>query len=73
MATCLAVAYATNRTLIYNSTGLNYDKKGFDEVFMPLSHSCTDWPDGEHNAWLKHQKHDLIIEVDEDKVLGVKR
>ena len=40
---------------------------------MPLSHNCNKWPDGQHPYWLEHKHTDLVIEVDENRVLGVKR
>ena len=72
-AMCLAVAYATNRTLIFDSTSLQYNQKGFEGLFLPLSHNCNKWPDGQHPYWLEHKHTDLVIEVDENRVLGVKR
>ena len=70
---CLSVAYATNRTLIYDSKGMNYNKKGFEGLFLPLSKSCNNWPDGLHNFWLEHHPADLVIELDKDRVIGIKR
>ena len=37
---------ATTRTLILQSKGWRYNKKGFEEVFLPLSETCRD-PSGE--------------------------
>ena len=39
---CFLVAYGTERTLILKSTGWRYNKKGFEEVFLPLSETCMD-------------------------------
>ena len=36
----------TERTLILKSQGWRYNKKGFEEVFLPLSETCRD-PSGE--------------------------
>lgn len=43
---CMMVAYGTKRTLILKSKGWRYHKAGWDEVFKPISDSCTD-PYGE--------------------------
>jgi glycoprotein 6-alpha-L-fucosyltransferase len=48
---CFIVAYATERTLILKSKGWRYHKGGFEEIFLPLSDTCTD-PNGEsHSSW----------------------
>lgn len=38
----MMVAYGTQRTLILKSKGWRYHKGGWDEIFQPLSESCTD-------------------------------
>lgn len=43
---CFMVAYGTQRTLILKSKGWRYHKGGWEEIFKPLSETCTD-PDGE--------------------------
>lgn len=35
----------TERTMVLKSQGWRYNKKGFEEVFLPLSESCND-PNG---------------------------
>lgn len=40
------VAYGTKRTLILKSKGWRYHKGGWEEVFKPISETCTD-PAGE--------------------------
>lgn len=48
---CFLVAYGTERTLILKSKGWRYNKKGFEDVFLPMSDSCRS-PDGEsHSGW----------------------
>nr|CAD7397037.1 unnamed protein product [Timema cristinae] len=48
---CLMVAYGTQRTLILKSKGWRYHKTGWEEVFFPLSNTCTD-PNGDsHSHW----------------------
>lgn len=55
---CFIVAYATERTLILKSKGWRYHKAGWEEVFQPISETCSDvdatyhasnWP-GQHDT-----------------------
>ncbi|XP_072402052.1 alpha-(1,6)-fucosyltransferase [Diabrotica undecimpunctata] len=39
---CFMVAYGTKRTLILKSKGWRYHKAGWEEVFKPVSDTCTD-------------------------------
>lgn len=39
---CFIVAYGTQRTLILKSKGWRYDRKGWEDVFQPLSETCSD-------------------------------
>ena len=48
---CFLVAYGTERTLILKSTGWRYNKKGFEEVFLPLSETCLDPGGGSRATW----------------------
>lgn len=48
---CFLVAYGTERTLILKSQGWRYNKKGFEEVFLPLSETCRDPSGGSHSTW----------------------
>jgi len=48
---CFLVAYGTERTLILKSTGWRYNKKGFEEVFLPLSETCRDPGGDSHSTW----------------------
>lgn len=48
---CLMVAYATERTFILNSKGWIYDEKGFENVFLPLSETCTEAEVGSRSSW----------------------
>lgn len=41
------MAYGTERLLILNTTGFSYIKDGFDEVFQPMSDTCTELSAGE--------------------------
>ncbi|KAK4886499.1 hypothetical protein RN001_002770 [Aquatica leii] len=38
---CFMVAYGTQRTLILKSKGWRYHKAGWEEIFKPISDSCT--------------------------------
>lgn len=38
---CFMVAYGTQRTLILKSKGWRYHKTGWEEVFQPISDTCT--------------------------------
>uniref|UniRef100_T1HHA0 GT23 domain-containing protein n=1 Tax=Rhodnius prolixus TaxID=13249 RepID=T1HHA0_RHOPR len=38
---CLIVAYGTQRTLILQSKGWKYNRKGWEQVFKPVSETCT--------------------------------
>lgn len=40
------VAYGTQRTLVIKSKGWRYHKGGWEEIFKPISDTCTD-PHGE--------------------------
>jgi glycoprotein 6-alpha-L-fucosyltransferase len=48
---CFIVAYGTERTLILKSHGWRYNKKGFEDVFLPLSENCAAMPPGNHAYW----------------------
>lgn len=48
---CFLVAYGTERTLILKSKGWRYNKKGFEDVFLPLSETCTDQEGGSKSSW----------------------
>jgi len=48
---CFLVAYGTERTLILNSKGWRYNKKGFEDVFLPLSDTCTDPQGSSRSSW----------------------
>ncbi|XP_046665025.1 alpha-(1,6)-fucosyltransferase [Homalodisca vitripennis] len=39
---CLLVAYGTQRTLVLKSKGWRYHRGGWDEVFQPVSDTCSD-------------------------------
>ena len=41
----------TERTLVLKSQGWRYNKKGFEEVFLPLSETCRDPSGATHSTW----------------------
>lgn len=48
---CLIVAYGSKRTLILKSRGWRYNKAGWEDVFHPLSDTCTDPSGYSHSHW----------------------
>ncbi|MPC32940.1 Alpha-(1,6)-fucosyltransferase [Portunus trituberculatus] len=48
---CFIVAYGTKRTLILKSRGWRYNKNGWEDVFQPLSDSCTSPTGNTHSHW----------------------
>ncbi|KAK9503147.1 hypothetical protein O3M35_011775 [Rhynocoris fuscipes] len=46
---CFIVAYGTQRTLILQSKGWKYNKKGWEQVFKPVSDTCTEVTGPVHN------------------------
>ncbi|XP_026686711.1 alpha-(1,6)-fucosyltransferase-like [Diaphorina citri] len=46
---CFIVAYATRRTLILDSKEWSYSRGGWEEVFQPVSKTCTS-PEGVSNS-----------------------
>ncbi|XP_042870040.1 alpha-(1,6)-fucosyltransferase-like isoform X1 [Penaeus japonicus] len=48
---CFIVAYGTKRTLILKSRGWRYNKAGWEDVFQPLSETCTDLSGYTHSHW----------------------
>ncbi|XP_060530769.1 alpha-(1,6)-fucosyltransferase isoform X2 [Cylas formicarius] len=43
---CFMVAYGTKRTMVLKSKGWRYHRTGWEDIFKPLSETCTT-PDGE--------------------------
>lgn len=56
------MAYATERTLILKSAGWRYHRAGWEEVFQPLSETCTT-ADGAHSGWSSHHQDTQIIDL----------
>lgn len=42
---CYVTAYFTNRTLIVNSKGWNYDSNGYDKIFTPFTNCSLNFSD----------------------------
>jgi len=48
---CFLVAYGTERTLVLKSKGWRYNKKGFQDVFLPMSETCTNPEGSSRSGW----------------------
>ncbi|KAB7493908.1 Alpha-(1,6)-fucosyltransferase [Armadillidium nasatum] len=48
---CFIVAYGAKRTLILRSKNWRYDKNGWEDVFQPLSETCTDTAASSFSHW----------------------
>lgn len=57
------MAYSTERTLILKSKGWRYHKAGWEEVFKPLSDTCTTADGSTHATWSGHQQNTQIIDL----------
>ena len=47
LAMCFAVPYGTQRTLVLHTDGWRYASEGWGVVFLPISETCRDLPEGE--------------------------
>jgi len=45
------MAYATERTMILTSVGWRYHKAGWEEIFKPVSDTCTDAEGKTRSTW----------------------
>ncbi|XP_071537591.1 alpha-(1,6)-fucosyltransferase [Panulirus ornatus] len=59
---CFIVAYGTKRTLILKSRGWRYNKAGWEDVFKPLSDTCTD-PSGHTNSHWPGSNETQVIDL----------
>ncbi|XP_014289365.1 alpha-(1,6)-fucosyltransferase [Halyomorpha halys] len=57
---CLLVAYGTQRTLILRSKGWRYNRAGWEQVFRPVSDTCTDFTGHVHN-WPGHADSEVVL------------
>lgn len=57
---CLLVAYGTQRTLILKSKGWRYNRAGWEQVFRPVSDTCTDFTGHVHN-WPGTPESEVIL------------
>ncbi|XP_077299866.1 alpha-(1,6)-fucosyltransferase 8 [Arctopsyche grandis] len=48
---CLILAYATERTLILRSAGWRYHRAGWEQIFLPISETCTSLEGDTKDAW----------------------
>nr|CAH7753493.1 unnamed protein product [Callosobruchus chinensis] len=57
---CFMVAYGTQRTLILKSKGWRYHKAGWEEVFKPVSDTCTSIEGDSFSNWPGHEDTQVI-------------
>uniref|UniRef100_A0A8D8Y921 Alpha-(1,6)-fucosyltransferase n=1 Tax=Cacopsylla melanoneura TaxID=428564 RepID=A0A8D8Y921_9HEMI len=57
---CFIVAYATQRTLIMKSKGWRYARGGWEEVFEPVSKTCTSLEGASISNWPGHEDTQVI-------------
>lgn len=57
------MAYATERTLILESKGWNYNKNGWEDLFMPVSETCTTSDGGSHADWAHAHNDTQVVEL----------
>lgn len=60
---CFIMAYATERTLILKSKGWRYHKGGWDEVFLPLSNTCSTAEGASHASWSSQHQSTQVIDL----------
>ncbi|KAL1139066.1 hypothetical protein AAG570_009127 [Ranatra chinensis] len=58
---CLIVAYGTERTLILRSKGWRYNRAGWEQVFLPISDSCSDIGDAPVSNWPGNSNSQVIM------------
>lgn len=58
---CFIVAYGTERTMILKSKGWRYNRNGYEEIFQPVSETCTE-ASGQKAHW-PGSKQDKIVEI----------
>lgn len=59
---CLLVAYGTQRTMVLKSKGWRYHKAGWEEVFLPVSETCTDSGGSTRSHW-PGKTHTQVVEL----------
>lgn len=57
------MAYATERTLILKSKGWRYHKNGWEEVFLPLSETCTTSEGQSHANWGSGHYNTQVVDL----------
>ncbi|XP_031629119.1 alpha-(1,6)-fucosyltransferase [Contarinia nasturtii] len=60
---CFIMAYATERTLILKSKGWRYHKNGWEEVFKPLSDTCTTSDGASHANWGSSHFNTQVVDL----------
>ncbi|ERL96089.1 alpha-(1,6)-fucosyltransferase [Dendroctonus ponderosae] len=57
---CFMLAYGTERTLILKSKGWRYHKGGWDEIYLPISDTCTTNKGGSMTSWPGHADTQVV-------------
>lgn len=60
---CFIMAYATERTLILKSKGWRYHKAGWEEVFLPLSETCSTSEGTSHANWGNAHYNTQVVDL----------
>lgn len=58
---CLIVAYAMERTLILKSRGWSYHEEGWEEVFQPISDSCSELDGADAYNWPGRPETQVLV------------
>ncbi|KAF5294269.1 hypothetical protein FQR65_LT10855 [Abscondita terminalis] len=69
LVSCMIVAYGTQRTLILKSNNWRYHNAGWEEIFLPLSHSCTEIYDAIPVKWPGTNNSQVIMIPTEVSIL----
>ncbi|KAK4886686.1 hypothetical protein RN001_002957 [Aquatica leii] len=60
LISCMILAYGMRRTLILESTNWQYNKNGWQEIFMPLSNYCTNIDSAVTDMWPGNASSEII-------------
>lgn len=60
---CFIMAYANERTLILKSKGWRYHKSGWEEVFKPISDTCTTSDGSSHANWGSSHYNTQVVDL----------
>ena len=60
---CMIMAYSSNRTMVINSRGWSYSKRGWEGTFLPVSESCRNVSFGVEYLGVAHNTKALIASL----------